>query len=280
MKIIEILSSQKQESTFKRLEKLSQSQGWGLQFKLIEAEAIETPIPQWLEKQRLAEGVHFVRLDIESGFKLLSAYAQRPNIVNLLANMDHLVFEKGHWWPQLLVFEALRLGMIHKVRNIDTLSCGYVVGSNQLGAVSAAVLISMGIRKVYWLGERLEFLKEKIQNLQAHFVGVEFKSYPVSTITTLLEKGAVLICAINLGNQRDLLADLLYFNYIKKGGLVGNIIASAGKDTFLQEAEKAELAPFSALNLNLELDWQLIHKLGLSNKISFSQFSQLWLAQG
>lgn len=167
-----------------------------------------------------------------------------PTLVRNVECLDSFFKEGAAWYPRLLIHEALRLVLISEARDLDILAPAFVVGDNNDARVAAAVLAEMGISEVYLIGN-----PDKLQNhqriLSRSQVGVKFNIMAAEDLTLQAVNVGIVINTENLTEQKALLVDLSYFNFMKRLGYVLDANLLPVQNLLLEEAEKADLRVLS-----------------------------------
>ena len=208
---------------------LSEKKGWGWD--------IET-VPEFskdLMTQATALKIAPALADV-----ILPKISVTPTLVRNVECLDSFFKEGEAWYPRLLIHEALRLVLVSEARDLDIRAPAFVVGDNNDSRVAAAVLAELGIAEVYLIGDA-----EKLQNHQRILarsqVGVKFNIMAAEDLTLQAVNVGIVINTENLAEQKALLVDLSYFNFMKRLGYVLDANLLPVQNLLLEEAEKADL---------------------------------------
>lgn len=274
MKFLEVVDGNWSDS-FEFLKSISDDNQLDIQFEKVSSKDFSHILSD-AHKINFIKNLKLIRLDIENSLKTLSLLPRQTIDVMNIGVVDHFFFEEGVWWPYLFGFQALRKSIVHTVPQLNNLIKGYVVGSSYTGMMSLSVLASLGFRHLTWVGENLDFMKDQVENLEKKFVGVVIEIEPLNLVTKLTVRGSVLINTVNLIQRPEVMADLVYFNFLEKGGLVADLGAFDRHPSFLIEANTAGLKSISKHAFSIELDCHILKKCGFEKHIHPTLLKEKW----
>ncbi|NUN06933.1 MAG: hypothetical protein HUU57_14370, partial [Bdellovibrio sp.] len=133
---------------------------------------------------------------------------------------------------------------VSEARDLDIRAPAFVVGDNNDARVAAAVLADLGIAEVYLIGS-LDKLHAHQRILSRSQVGVRFNIMAAEDLTVQAVNVGVVINTENLTEQKALLVDLSYFNFMMRLGYVLDANLLPVQNLLLEEAEKADLRVLS-----------------------------------
>ncbi|MGZ3772651.1 MAG: hypothetical protein ACXVCY_14785 [Pseudobdellovibrionaceae bacterium] len=181
-----------------------------------------------------------VKIDTSLSSQIISQLKVLSSRVRDLGVLDSLFQENGVWYPRLLLYDALRLVLVNEASDLDVRAPAFVVGSTEEARVAVATLADIGISDFYMVGDTERLNHEKEVLLRSLF-GIRIQILPPEDLTIQALSAGVMINTMDLTNQKSLLMDLSYFNYMKQNGYVLDLNISGKHQLLLEEAEKADL---------------------------------------
>ncbi|MES2768699.1 MAG: hypothetical protein V4596_06085 [Bdellovibrionota bacterium] len=220
-----------------RLEVLSQylnSKGIQNQFTFIEAtdanlkEKIAEATAQKLSIRFHPKNIDQVSLNIKNNLRELE---------NLKA-VDSLMFdEKKGYWPEILFRDSLFEFLTHTVKNLDVMDKGFVIGTCGLARASIAALIKLGFSKINITSKDDESALNLIKDFKEIFYNVQFEYTKRVDVTILPGTHGLVINTFSVLDSEDFPNEIYYFNFLKKGGLVIDLVDVPPETPFLRIAQ-------------------------------------------
>lgn len=250
---------------FKFLQFLSQRKGWGWSFE-----------SHFEFSQNILATATAVRVAPALSHEILEKLSVVPTLVRGVECLDSFFFEDGAWYPRLLLHEALRLVFVSEAKDLDIRVPAYVVGNKNELRVVAAVLVEMGVAEIFLIGDT-EILKEHLRILLRSQLGVVFHVLPPEELTLQDVNVGVVVNLEDLSEQKSLLVDLSYFNFMKRAGYVMDLNLVPLENLLLEEAEKADLRVLSPLLVAGVLTRLWLQRLLTKEEIpSDQEIKELW----
>ncbi len=220
-----------------RFEVLSQylnSKGIQNQFTFIEAtdanlkEKITEATAQKLSIRFHPKNIDQVSLSIKNNLRELE---------NLKA-VDSLMFdEKKGYWPEILFRDSLFEFLTHTVKNLDVMDKGFVIGTCGLARASIAALIKLGFSKINITSKDDESALNLIKDFKEIFYNVQFEYTKRVDVTILPGTHGLVINTFSVLDSEDFPNEIYYFNFLKKGGLVIDLVDVPPETPFLRIAQ-------------------------------------------
>ncbi|MBV2167454.1 MAG: hypothetical protein KUL82_01995 [Bdellovibrio sp.] len=213
----------------KYLRTLSEKKGWGWVFEVHSEFSPE-----------LLKGATAVKVEPSLSPQVLSHMKVLPTQVRAVEVVDSLFQEAGSWYPRLLLHESMRSVLVTNARDLDIRAPAFVVGDNEAARVVSAVLVEMGIADIYLIGDvsKLQSQKDILTRSQ---LGVRFHILPMEDLTLQSVSAGIVVNVVDLSQQKSLLTDLSYFNFMKGTGYALDLNLFPIHNLLLEEAERAEL---------------------------------------
>lgn len=219
----------------------------------------------------------FLRLTYESSQKILEGWGTQPAQVRLLGCCDTFLHEGKSFGPRVILYEILREAIIAKVSDHDIKETGYVICNDMKGRLLVSLLLSLGHRKVFLVGEDEDFVNREVEFLQRFHIGTEILGLSANDLTLQTTRASILINTIHFSDDNPILNDLVYFNFMKSGGAVLDLDFEKNKSLLLEEAQRASLKVLAPTYVSSFYDFSLIKKLNLGADFSFAEFEKSWV---
>lgn len=269
LKLVEI--GEQASSSFAHLQKF-------LKNKSVDVELSQT-LPEHAKdflREKQAKTFDLLRLSYEMSQILLENWKTQPTQVQLLGCCDTFLFENKNYWPRVLLYESLREAIVLRLSNHDIKEAAYVVCNDMKGRVLVSLLLSLGHRRVFLVGEDEDFINEETEFLKRFHLGTEVLPLPAHQLTLQTTKASILVSTVKYNEDHPILNDLVYFNFMKSGGTVLDLNFEKSKSSLLEEAQRASLQTIPITYLSSFYDFSLIKKLGLKPNFPFEEFEQSW----
>lgn len=245
------------------LKLLAEQKNWGWEFES------HQDLSRDLFKDAMA-----VKVEPSLSAKILPRLKVLPTQVRTLEVLDCMFAENGTWYPRLLCYEALRLLLVEKAPDLDIRNPVFVVGHNEQSRVVVSVLADIGCSEFYLVGDT-EFLNLEKEFLLRRQLGIHIHILPPDELTMQALSAGIVINTQDLSQEKALLLDLSYFNFMKQGGYVLDLNLSGHENLLLEEAEKAGLkvlSPVSVVQVFTRLWLELLNKTLSDEEIRESWF--------
>ena len=199
-----------------------------------------------------------------------------PTQVRAVELMDALFREPGGWYPRLMIHEGLRRVLVADARDLDIRAPAFVIGEGSMCRVVAAALAEMGIAEIYLIGP-LEELSEHQRILERSQLGIKFHVLAAEDLTMQATSAGIVINTADLSQQKVLLTDLSYFNFMKQSGFALDLSTPALENPLLEEAERADLRilPFVLVMKAVIRLW--LERMQAGDLFTDQETVQLWM---
>lgn len=266
MKILKIaeVRSQGFSPFIQFLKFLTEQKGWGWEFELCPEYSMD-----------LLERVDAVSVDPLLSSLILPQISVASALVKSVGCLDSFFKEGRTWYPRLLIHEAIRLVLVEQARDLDTRSPAFVIGDGELSRIVSSVLVEMGIRDLYLVGD-LGFLEHQKEILMRSHFGSRFHLLPPEELTLQSVSSGILVNTVDLSEQKNLLTDLSYFNYMKSSGFVLDLNVFPVENNLLEEAEREDLRVLSPVLCLRQLVPLWMKQLEVPLQISDDEVCELW----
>jgi len=250
-----------------------------LNSKAIEVETVlfkSDELSALMSDSKRLNALSVLKVTCEQSQVLLKKWKAWPTQVRHLECCDIFLNEKRVLWPRVLLYDSLRESIVENFREHDIKEAGYVICNDLRGRILISLLLGLGHRKVYLVGDEPSFIQAEVDLLRRHHIGTEILSLPIHQLTLQTTRASILINAIDLTTHKHVLSNLAYFNFMKKEGLVLDLDFLRYQSPLLEEASKADLKSLSIEKLSAHYDFSLIQKLGLQDSFRFEEYLQSW----
>ena len=219
-----------------------------------------------------------VKLSFENSMQILENWSTQPSQVKILGCCDVFIKEANSLWPRVILYDSLRECIVTKMNDHDIKEAGYVVCNDLRGRALVSLLLSLGHKQVFLVGENDRFIQSEVQHLKRFHIGNEIASLPTHQLTLQQTRASILINAISLKDNSSLMNDLVYFNFMKENSTVLDLDFSDAKGGLIEEAQKASLKIIPKEFLAAYYDFSILKKLQLVPSATFEDFHKSWMA--
>jgi shikimate dehydrogenase len=217
-------------------------------------------------------------VEMKQSPQILENIAVLPSLVRQLHCADSFFQEDGgKWLPRLLCFEALFQVIVDRAKNLSIRAPAFVIGQGEVARMAASVLTKLGFSEIYLVAEAKESLEEHLQILQRGHLGISFKPLLVEELTMQSVSASIVVNTEDLSENKMLLDDLAYFNYMAGEGLVVDLHLSGDQvGALLEEAHKAELRAISSEQMMAQYTVAWLQHLKISHSLTSEQLVEAW----
>ncbi len=246
------------------LQKLSEEQKWDLEFQLVSSYSdIE------------GQDANMVLIPLELSAKVFPDLTIVPTQVRLLRCFDSLFQENGKLYPRVIIAQALHDVLVERAKDLDTRTPAFVIGEGEFARIATVVLAEMGITEVYLVG-RQPAVSQHALDLKKSFFGIQFNILPLEELTMQSVSAGIIINTVDLNEQKDLLTDLSYFNFMKGDGYVMDLNLNIENHQLLEEAERADLRVLPPAQVYSALTLRWLKRLRVNHNLSVEELEQRW----
>lgn len=245
------------------LQYLAKKKSWDWQFETLPEFSMEA-----------LNGAHAAKVFPRLSADILPQLKVLPSQVRSIETLDSFFNENGTWYPRLLLHEALKDVLISEARDLDIRAPAFVVGDNNEARVAAAVLAEMGVSDIYLVGaaETLQPQKEILARAQ---IGIRFHILIPDDLTLQAVSAGIIVNTVDLSQQKSLLTDLSYFNFMKHKGYALDLNLIPSQNLLLEEAEKAELRVLSPVLVATVLSQMWLQRLNVTG-VALTELRDEW----
>ncbi len=207
-----------------RFDVLSQfltSQGIQNQFTFVEADDA-TLGDKILEVQKQKQIIRFH----PKNYDKISTFIQN-NLRDLeaLKAIDTLMYDsKNGYWPAIILREAVFEYLTQKVKNLDVMQKAFIVGTCGTARACIAALVKLGFSKINITGGEDQEGQALIADFKEIFFNVAFEYTKRSDVTILPGVHGLVVNTFSVLESEIVPVEIYYFNFLKKGGLVIDMI--------------------------------------------------------
>lgn len=196
--------------------------------------------------------------------------------VSRLGVLDFVRSSGDGWEADLLLETALHDVVVGQGKSLDLRESAYVIGDSGTLRAAAAVALGLGYRKVFAVAESERLAEEEGHALESLFLGADVSTILPSALTLQPGGASLLISTLNLELYPELSADLAYFNFMLRDGLVVDLTPSAEGKGVSIEADQAGLRVLPAFEVTAEYEMLFARKLGLDLSEDRAAFVASW----
>lgn len=226
-----------------------------------------------------AEEADVLRVPLQRSLEWLKRCPVQPVKVSLYGAADTFLRADRGWNPALVIEKSLHQTIIREAHHVDIRESAYVIGNGPLLRVIAGVALGLGFRRVYLVGEDEADLLEQKELLGRVFIGADVLTLPAHSLTLQTVGASLMVNTLPLQERPDLAADLAYFNFMRRGGLVLDLYGFGKEQPVLEEALRAGLRVIPAHLVSAGRDLALLQNLKIETASFETKYFEAWLEQ-
>jgi hypothetical protein len=217
---------------------------------------LEAPDPELINESYLMELPNDVfRFSIEYSEQMYENLKERPSVLQYEKSIDFMFKKNQKIWSTNIFRQGFLHAISHHCKSLDFWSPALILGTGPRIRAGISVLIELGYRKIFIVDYGGVSLN--LESLKNNFLGVEFNSFSAENI--VLQPGifSIVLNAIEMQSSDALLADLLYFNYLRANGAVIQLANLQNEDQMLIEAKAitSKVLSLKEIGLHTEFSW-------------------------
>jgi len=139
-----------------------------------------------------------------------------------------------------------------------------------------AVLAELGFGEIYVVGQEAEQLEIQIELLRKSHFGIKFKPLMFHELTIQSLSASIIINTVDLSQDKELLSDLSYFNFMKRDGYALDLNLLPYPNPLLEEAERAELRVLHPSLVAATWTHLWIEKLQIETSLKVEELHESW----
>ncbi len=212
----------------------------------------------------------------ESSQEVLSQFSSLPSEIELLQSCDSILRFKDKWWLRNFWSVALRESLVAKAQKLDTHRVAYLTGNGGHAMASLVVLAQLGFKRIVWAVSQLDQNENHRQFFLRHFFGVNIEFILGEELTLQPNNGSILINTLSESSGIEFLQDLIYLNFLQKGGVVVETQLDSIESRLLTEAESVGVHSVAPWHLEGLRDHLLLAELKVSSLPSLDGYLSEW----
>ena len=224
----------------------------------------------------LLQNADMVKIEMSMSADVISQTHIQPALVRSTQCLDSMVFEDGKWYPRILFHEALAEILVSSARDLDIRLPAFIIGVGPESRVVAAVFSQVGFGEIYLVGEDKALLHDEVQHLRRSHFGINFVELPVEELTIQSVSASIIINTVDLSQDKVLLEDLSYFNFMKTNGYAMDLNLLPEHNLLLEEAARADLKILQPSSLAAEITYIWLQKLLGSSPLKVEELRESW----
>ncbi|KYG64340.1 hypothetical protein AZI87_13995 [Bdellovibrio bacteriovorus] len=221
------------------------------------------------------EGATAVKIAPSLSDEILPQLRVLPTQVRTSQVLDSFFQDEGGWYPRLILHEAIRSVLVQEARDLDIRAPGFVVGESKEARVAAGVLAEMGVSEIFLVGDPAVLEPQK-HVLSRQQLGIRFNILNPDDLTLQAVSAGVMINTMDLRQNKSLLTDLSYFNFMKRAGYALDLNLFPLENLLLEEAERADLKVLPPVLVAETFTRLWFQRLKLSDDISNDEIRATW----
>jgi hypothetical protein len=199
-----------------------------------------------------------------------------PSSLLAVRSADALVKTHDGWWPRNFLSEGVRRSIVCDMQNVDLLAAVFIFGATPDARAAAAAFAKVGFSR-FTISDPDEGRGQAlVDELVSSYFKVQFQFIPKYLITQLPKTHSVAVNTLEKGRDQGALPDLVYFNFLKPGGVWLDFATNPPNPDLLVEAEAmgAVIEPGTRVLARTDLLWAEACFPGLDSEV-FAQALQV-----
>jgi hypothetical protein len=206
---------------YKVLSEYLKSQGIENQFTFIKSETSNLK-DKIQEAQSLKQ---FIRFHPAVFDKITTNISNSRRDLDALKTIDCLMYDaKRGYWPEILLRDAILEYLTLKIKNLDISQKVFIAGTCGLARAAIAALVKLGYSHINIMGEEDESAQYVIKDFKEIYFNVQFDHTKRKDVTILPGTHGLLVNTVSILESLNFPSEIYYFNFLKKGGLVIDLI--------------------------------------------------------
>lgn len=234
----------------------------------IEIQWVDEPTDEVLAKD-LAD---LILTDPNSSSEYLKSSGRMSRENLLVRFIDHLVLEKGKYWPGSTGLTTYRKLLVEKAGALDISAWAYVTGHSPWARLAVYSAFDIGYRQIRIITENKEEADKFVQDFSHFCFGLQLQVENRSHLTLQANNGSLLINTEKLSEDQELLETLMYLNFIRRGGLISDFEFGQDEGALCKEgvASGFDVVPGNLYRGVQDADFLMTQKLmPASQKVSY-----------
>lgn len=158
--------------------------------------------------------------------------------LDAIKSIDSLMYDaKLGYWPENLLKESILECLTLKIKNLDVSQQTFVIGSDGVARSAITALIKLGFSKINVTGEDDDETLSLIKEYKNLFFNVDFGFVKRNDVTILPGSHGLVVNAVSVLESKNFTTEIYYFNFLKKGGLVIDLVDVPPETPFIKIAK-------------------------------------------
>ncbi len=158
--------------------------------------------------------------------------------IEALKSLDGMRFDSVQgYWPELLLRDSLFEYLAQRIKNLDVSQTAFIVGSDGLARAAIAGLIKLGFSRINITSDNDDSARSLIEDFNKIFFNVAFEFTKKSDVTILPGTHGTVVNTFSILDSESVPSEIYYFNFLKKGGWVVDLIDVPMNSPFTRIAE-------------------------------------------
>lgn len=161
--------------------------------------------------------------------------------LEILKAIDTLLYdEKRGYWPEILFRDALFEYLTHTVKNLDIMQKAFVIGTCGLARATISTMIKLGFSKINITSQDEQSAESLIKDFSEIYFNVQFEYTKRGDVTILPGTHGLVVNTFSALDNDDFPNEIYFFNFLKKYGLVMDLVEIPIETPFLKIAQDIE----------------------------------------
>lgn len=210
------------------------------------------------------------------GERLANEFTGLPEDVLRVRFSDAFMVASGRFWPRCLLLSALDEAIRKSATKLNTHAAVYITGHGPQVQPVLDVLIQLGFRKIYLCSSEGHQLERVVAQTSRKYFGVEVNVLDETQITRRPSEASLLINLCEPESYPDLFENLLYLNFLVRGGAVVDLTERRENDLLAHEVQQVEGILIGSEQVFGRVDHAFLSQTLREFEVEQKSFNQKW----
>lgn len=200
------------------------------------------------------EGFDHMRVSSRLGPRVLEKLKVQSSWVTLLGVIDGMVHTDHGWWPLCALFESFSQILIERGRDLDPRGNVLIAGAGGAARTAIVAFFKAGFNKFLITNFKEDEAQNLIAQVRRNYFGLKIDWVPVDRIVLLPGETSVLVNCTPSVEENQLLVELSYLNFLKRPGILFDLMRSKKPSALVEEAVEAGVELITGSNIGARTD--------------------------
>lgn len=206
-----------------------------------------------------------IRIDSPFGLQAIRQFKRTSMAMNSLQSVDCIIKREGDWWPECCLFTAFNHLLSTHGHKLDVAGEVIVVGAGSAARAAIAAILRAGFRFIRIANKYDDEGLTLIEELKRRFLSCRFEYVPQDRLVLLPGTSCLLVNTTPLVPSNDLLNELTYLNFLKRNGMIWDLVISPVGTPLIKEGEQINVQCVSGAEIAALTDHIWLGRVGIQS---------------